>query len=620
MASEGFRRVSLPPRSEYRFELDTGETLAVRVVPDPLTGVIGDAEVFGAPLATGGQERWYTFGNEAKVAISSWGGAEIEIAGSASTEYMADEPSPLYTYGANLHMYLEKARIRAREQLRTDKKLTEALAALDVGSDTEQPPHYETDASTDGVYRPDGQGPRIMVVGPESAGKTTLIKFLANYAIRSPAVASAEDATGSARHVMRHMQEDSDASDDDDEEEGAKTNQDEDRAMGEITGWWPVIVSLDPAEGAVPVPGCLSAVPLAPIPMTSLPSPSPSLPYGTTTQTTGSLPPSITSVKSTVPLVQWLGHHNVRDNEVHTRRVIDWLAYNLEKRLAKDLRARASGLLIDMPSVATSDSRTRYAHIQYCARAFKADMILVVGHEKLNLELTRTFGASAAQGSFAPQIVKMPKSGGAVELDDLYRQRLQDLQVRTYFYGLGALAAGAPSAAELEGQGDTAALGAAAASALHILPGHAEPLGGLPTLNPYSTTIPLDLLEIYRVGHDRVAPSSALPIGAERAVSELQVVKLDPVNSSSDLSSLLHSILALVEPPRGGGGPGKPDSSAEPTDDELLGASVLGFLQVCVSVRLRGLATDGTGPISTLLGTRSQSCLHDRGSYPARRP
>ena len=81
MASEGFRRVSLPPRSEYRFELDTGETLAVRVVPDPLTGVIGDAEVFGAPLATGGQERWYTFGNEAKVAISSWGGAEIEVAG-----------------------------------------------------------------------------------------------------------------------------------------------------------------------------------------------------------------------------------------------------------------------------------------------------------------------------------------------------------------------------------------------------------------------------------------------------------------------------------------------------------------------------------------------------------
>ena len=122
------------------------------------------------------------------------------------------------------------------------------------------------------------------------------------------------------------------------------------------------------------------------------------------------------------------------------------------------------------------------------------------------------------------------------------------------------------------------------------------------------------------MGHDRVAPSSALPIGAERAVSELQVVKLDPVNSSNDLSSLLHSILALVEPPRGGGGPGKPDSSAEPTDDELLGASVLGFLQVCVPVRLRGLATDGTGPISTLLGTKSQSCLHGRGSYPARRP
>ena len=116
------------------------------------------------------------------------------------------------------------------------------------------------------------------------------------------------------------------------------------------------------------------------------------------------------------------------------------------------------------------------------------------------------------------------------------------------------------------------------------LPGHAEPLGGVPTLNPYSSSIPIDLLSIYRVGQgasraahpDRIAPSSALPIGAERVVSELQVVKLDPLNSSSDLSTLLHSIIALVDVP----GDMEVNEDGLPTESGLLRASVLGFLHV----------------------------------------
>ncbi len=66
-----------------------------------------------------------------------------------------------------------------------------------------------------------------------------------------------------------------------------------------------------------------------------------------------------------------------------------------------------------------------------------------------------------------------------------------------------------------------------------MLPGHADPLGGVPSLSPYSTTIPFDLLEIYKVGQESLAPSSALPIGASRTVTETQLVKLDPTNSAA---------------------------------------------------------------------------------------
>ena len=98
MDEAGTRRVQLPPRSEYRIELDAGEYVAIRFVSDPISGHYGDAEVFGAPIVAGSNERWYTFGNEAKFAITSWGGADLEIYGAASTEYMAcllyTSPSP----------------------------------------------------------------------------------------------------------------------------------------------------------------------------------------------------------------------------------------------------------------------------------------------------------------------------------------------------------------------------------------------------------------------------------------------------------------------------------------------------------------------------------------------
>ncbi|WFD25243.1 polynucleotide 5'-hydroxyl-kinase [Malassezia nana] len=556
MASEASRRVQLPPRSEYRIELDSNESVAIRFVPSALTGNYGDAEVFGAPLVAGTHERWYTFGNEAKFAISTWGGAEIDIIGHASTEYMADEISPFYTYGANLHLHLERARLRAREQLRTDHSLLQQLEELDVNT-YKLPPSFEQDGPLDpsDPYRAAGQGPRVMVVGPASAGKSSLIKFLANYALRSPALASVKEGEEAKRRAREQDQQPSDSDDEAPEEAPS------DKPLSEITGWWPMIVTLDPSEGAVPIPGCISAIPLTPTPSNSLPSPSPALPYGVTPQTTGALPPGVSTAHSVMPLSLWMGKQNVRENERHTRRMVDWLAMHVEKRMAKDMRTRMSGLLIDTPGVITADARTRYEFIQYCVRALKVDTVIVVGHDKLNLELTRIY-ANNPTGS-APTIVKIPRSGGAVEVDEVYQQKLHDLQIRSYFYGM-------PLVRPRD-------LGLSDESGITTTLGLDETLSGVPMLNPYSSTIPLDLLHIYRIGQDRVAPSSALPIGAERALSEMQVVKLDPANSSADLALLLHSVLALVETPSKAA---DENAEREYTDDELLGSSLLGFVHI----------------------------------------
>lgn len=214
----------------------------------------GDAEVFGAELVGGTQERWYPFGDEAKVAVSTWNGAQIEVVGSASTEYLADEPSPTYTSYSNLHLYLERARIQAREALRKDSKLLTTLStsaadsAFSAPRTTDADPENAPAAST--AYRPEGQGPRVMVLGPESSGKTSLIKFLANYALRSPVVASL--GKGEAGKVADSLRSGGDGiiypDRDDEESEEKKKKRKLDEAKSEITGWWPVVVNLDPSE------------------------------------------------------------------------------------------------------------------------------------------------------------------------------------------------------------------------------------------------------------------------------------------------------------------------------------------------------------------------------------
>jgi polyribonucleotide 5'-hydroxyl-kinase len=209
----------------------------------------------------------------------------------------------------------------------------------------------------------------------------------------------------------------------------------------------------------------------------------------------------------------------------------------------------------------------------------KVDTIVVLGNEKLNIEMGKIFGGAGS----GIGVIKLPKSEGVVELDQTFKQRLRSLQVRNYFYGGSHVAKATKGEGVDETRGEDGDDAKTSANAFNsIVPGHAEPLGGLPALSPYSTTIPFDLLEVYKVGQENLAPSSALPIGAARVVTSTQLIKLDLANSAIDQSLLLHSILALVQAPRGGGGPGVADSKVEPppSDDEILGAPILGFIHM----------------------------------------
>lgn len=66
-----------------------------------------------------------------------------------------------------------------------------------------------------------------------------------------------------------------------------------------------------------------------------------------------------------------------------------------------------------------------------------------------------------------------------------------------------------------------------------------------------------------------MAPSSALPIGATRVVSEMQPILVDPAQSKS---GLYNAVLALLSPPN-------PDES-ERYDEEILDLHTVGYVVV----------------------------------------
>lgn len=437
----------LEPETEYRFELDPGTSLAIKVVR-------GHAEVFGAELAEG---KPYIFGSECKAAIFSWKGCTIEVTGHPSTEYVSEE-TPMAAY-ANLHIAFEQMRVRAQRTIH--------------GS----PIHDDDPAAS-------VQPPRVLVLGPENSGKTTVCKILVNYAVRAG------------------------------------------------QGWSPLLTNVDPSEGGWSAPGALSVASV----YTPLPTSSPANPLGSAATSA----PTNLSSNALLPLVYWYGHAETTRNPLLMDRLIRNMGENVNDKYELDQEGRASGLIVDTPSSFASGPGSgdhRQKLIKACVDAFKINVILVVGHEKLNVEMQRTYGASLT-------IVKIPKSGGVVELDHGYRERVHNCQLHTYFYGQVIQAPPGIASASLGGESLTDLV-----------------------LSPSSTVINFDDLSIFRIGAETMAPSSALPIGATRVVSEMQPVPVDP---SQPGSGLLNAVLGILEPPN-------PDEN-ERYDEEILDLSVTGFI------------------------------------------
>jgi len=157
-------------------------------------------------------------------------------------------------------------------------------------------------------------GPRVLVVGPENAGKTSLVKMLAAYATRSERQ--------------------------------------------------PIVVNLDPKEGLLSVPGTLSAVVLDSVIDVE--------------EGWGSSPtngPSQIPVK--LPLVYYYGMEDPEAHGELYKPLVTRLALSVMNRLEEDREAKSSGCFVDT-SGSVSMGKASYDLIRHMVAEFSSKKTLFV--------------------------------------------------------------------------------------------------------------------------------------------------------------------------------------------------------------------------------------------------
>lgn len=167
----------------------------------------------------------------------------------------------------------------------------------------------------------------------------------------------------------------------------------------------PILVDLDVGQPLCSIPGTIAAIPLDKLNL--------------------SVEEGFVSYN---PLFYFFGHTSPKDNIDHYKMLVSTLATSVYQRLEKDADAKASGIVINTCGWVEDAG---YDILLHCVHEFNADVVLVMGQDKLFSRLTSSLEAGPSKAV----VVKLPVSGGVVARDVNTRKRLRKNKIREYFYG-----------------------------------------------------------------------------------------------------------------------------------------------------------------------------------------
>ena len=316
------RTEELPARSELRFEVAFNKAYKVRLTR-------GNAEIFGTELAP---NITYTF-TGAKAAVFSWTGCSLELQGDAESEYVGTETEAMVEW-MNVHGMIETVR-------------------------------DEANMTQDG-------GPRVLVLGAGSTGKTSLVKCLTAWGLR----------------------------------------------MGRT----PTVVNVDSREGMLGIPGALTAVTYN----TMLDVEEDG--WGTSAIS------GPTNIPVKTPLVYHYPFPPPENNDALYKNLTTRMALAVTSRMEEDASVKQSGLIIDTPSV-LNQPKNNYELAHHIISEFSINIILVLGSERLYNDLNRRYSKPASTTDEAVTVLRISSSPGAIPRDESFSKSYRSQQIRQYFFG-----------------------------------------------------------------------------------------------------------------------------------------------------------------------------------------
>jgi polyribonucleotide 5'-hydroxyl-kinase len=235
-------------------------------------------------------------------------------------------------------------------------------------------------------------GPRVLVCGPPNCGKTSLARTLVALATK----------------------------------------------MGEH----PMLVSVDPRDGMLSLPGTLSAAVFA----STMDVEDPEGGIGVCATPTN----VAAAVPAKLPLVHYFGHRKPEEDMELWRELVDELGKAVEAKMRFDRNVARAGVIVDVPAVAVGQEGIEV--IAHAVKAFEGmgcfgvlirrimltsavNIVVVLGSTGMHADLQRRLGTERTRTGAPISVVPLDKSSGVVDRDANFMQLSREAAIKEYFFG-----------------------------------------------------------------------------------------------------------------------------------------------------------------------------------------
>lgn len=176
---------------------------------------------------------------------------------------------------------------------------------------------------------------------------------------------------------------------------------------------FPVVVNLNPLEAGYAAPGAVSAAVISDI-----------IDIEQGWGSSAITGPVLLHTKK--PLAYWFGLESHTTNLSYYTHVAGQLAKAIDERAEADENVKRSGIILDTPPDLSVSEVERLVDL------FSINVaVVIVGQERLYSDMMKRF-----KNRTDLTVVKVPKSGGCVDREPVYRRAVTAAQINEYFYGM----------------------------------------------------------------------------------------------------------------------------------------------------------------------------------------